>query len=201
MLSKVLPVYHTGRGECIINGGDSGFNPMSIDSKYMCTSAITAPMAFLLDPNISTTDVWTTLPPELWIEHDQVTVQWEPSDLDRFPVGVASQYALMMGVTAPPSVGDVPTNTADVMALSTVVEKLSSTSAIWPTPTRSTSTTTSSTTTTTSRTLITTTSESRTSASESQPQSTTTSDSAPLGFGGSICLLFVTVFVFMGLAA
>ncbi|KAI0405039.1 hypothetical protein F4802DRAFT_564002 [Xylaria palmicola] len=84
----------------------SGFAPMSVDSGYLCTSAITSPMAFLLDPNISTADVYTTLPPELWIEHDQMTVQWESTDLDVLPTGVASQYKMMMGVTAAPQTTD-----------------------------------------------------------------------------------------------
>ncbi|KAK7744392.1 hypothetical protein SLS62_010182 [Diatrype stigma] len=45
-------------------------------------------MAFLLDPNISTADVYTTLS-HLWIEHDQVTVQWEKTDLRVLPEDVA----------------------------------------------------------------------------------------------------------------
>lgn len=101
----------------------SGFSPPSIDDEYLCTSAITAPMAFLLDPNISTTDVYTTLPPELWIEHDQLTVQWEPSDLELFPLGAASQYELMMGITAPPSTEDAATGTTEFIAASTTAPK------------------------------------------------------------------------------
>ncbi|KAI0871726.1 hypothetical protein GGS24DRAFT_491989 [Hypoxylon argillaceum] len=124
----------------------SGFSPPSIDDEYLCTSAITAPMAFLLDPNISTTDVYTTLPPELWIEHDQLTVQWEPSDLALFPLGVASQYELMMGITAPPSTEDAATGTTEFIAASTTAPKLTpgaATSASWPASFNTTATTTS----------------------------------------------------------
>ncbi|KAI0906038.1 hypothetical protein F4823DRAFT_631951 [Ustulina deusta] len=124
----------------------SGFSPMSIDPQYMCTSTITSPMPFLLDPEISTADVYTTLAPELWIEHDQVTVQWEPSDLKLFPVGVASQYKLMMGITAQPSTDNAVSPTAEsVMATtpptSTPVPApapaLTTTSVLWPTTTTS----------------------------------------------------------------
>ncbi|KAI3324056.1 hypothetical protein HD806DRAFT_534376 [Xylariaceae sp. AK1471] len=93
----------------------SGFSPMSINPEYLCTSAITSPMAFLLDPNVSTTDIYTTLPPELWIEHDQVTVQWEKSDLELFPVDVASQYARIMGITTPPSTNSVATEITSML--------------------------------------------------------------------------------------
>ncbi|RWA06821.1 hypothetical protein EKO27_g8290 [Xylaria grammica] len=89
----------------------SGFSPMPVDPEYLCTSSITSPMAFLLDPNVSTADVYTTLAPEIWIEHDQMTVEWQPSDLSLLPVNVASQYQLMMGITAPPSTTDAATMT------------------------------------------------------------------------------------------
>ncbi|KAI1163379.1 hypothetical protein F5B18DRAFT_651713 [Nemania serpens] len=105
----------------------SGFSPLSVDDGYLCTSAITTPMAFLLDPNISTADVYTTLPPELWIEHDQVTVQWEPSDLELLPVSVASQYALVMGITAPPST-EAATETTEIVASSPTTARLTQTS-------------------------------------------------------------------------
>ncbi|KAI0515058.1 hypothetical protein F5B22DRAFT_199883 [Xylaria bambusicola] len=113
----------------------SGFSPLSDDSDYLCTSSVTTPMAFLLDPNITTADVYTTLAPE-WIMHDQVTVQWEQSDLEHFPSGVASQYKYMMdlgeqiaavtssGVTFRPALQTVtlpPTTTV-------------TTSVLWPTP-------------------------------------------------------------------
>ncbi|KAI1111327.1 hypothetical protein F5Y14DRAFT_454201 [Nemania sp. NC0429] len=117
----------------------SGFSPLSVEDEYLCTSAITTPMAFLLDPNISTADVYTTLPPELWIEHDQVTVQWEPSDLELFPVGVASQYALMMGITAPPST-ETATETTGIIASSPTMSGLTltpGTSVSWSVPTTS----------------------------------------------------------------
>jgi hypothetical protein len=92
---------------------NSGFSPLSINPEYLCTSNITSPMTFLLDPNISTTDVYTTLAPPvasaselLWVVHDQITVQWEQSDLQLFPEDVASQYACIMGITElPTSIG------------------------------------------------------------------------------------------------
>ncbi|TGJ83774.1 hypothetical protein E0Z10_g4986 [Xylaria hypoxylon] len=105
-----------------------GFTPMSIDPEYLCTSSITSPMAFLLDPDVSTADVYTTLTPGLWIEHDQVTVQWELSDLELFPANVASQYKLMMDITAPPATDDTASETTEWTASQT-----SATTAI-PTP-------------------------------------------------------------------
>ncbi|KAK5636281.1 hypothetical protein RRF57_011993 [Xylaria bambusicola] len=113
----------------------SGFSTMPDDSEYLCTSSITTPMAFLLDPDISTADTYTTMAPE-WIMHDQVTVQWEESDLESFPSGVAAQYKYMMelgdqiaavtstGMTFLPVIGTVtlpPTTTV-------------TTSVLWPTP-------------------------------------------------------------------
>lgn len=71
---------------------------MSVDPRWLCTSLVTTPMAFLLEPNISTADVYTTLS-RLSILHDQVTVQWEPSDLAAFPTAVAARYASMMGTS------------------------------------------------------------------------------------------------------
>ncbi|KAI0453809.1 hypothetical protein F5B21DRAFT_525461 [Xylaria acuta] len=125
----------------------SGFSPISIGFGYLCTSAITSPMAFLLDPDISTADVYTTLPPELWIEHDQMTVQWEPTDLELFPVVVASQYARLMGITAPPSTDNFVTETTKVPSSSARTLRVTAspiTSIIWPTPTPKTSATTAS---------------------------------------------------------
>ncbi|KAI1810856.1 hypothetical protein GGS20DRAFT_589134 [Poronia punctata] len=89
-----------------------GFSPMSLEPEFLCTSTITSPMSFLLDPNISTTDLYTTIaPPEpptppLWIEHDQITVQWERGDLDLFPEAIASQYSKIMGIADSDSTGD-----------------------------------------------------------------------------------------------
>ncbi|KAI0466571.1 hypothetical protein F4859DRAFT_497231 [Xylaria cf. heliscus] len=115
----------------------SGFSPMSVDSGYLCTSIITSPMAFLLDPNITTADIYTTLPPELRIEHDQVTVQWEPTGLALFPIVVSSQYARLMGITAPPSTDNVATETIGVLSSCAGTPKLTAapmTPIIWPTP-------------------------------------------------------------------
>ncbi|KAJ3560472.1 hypothetical protein NPX13_g9289 [Xylaria arbuscula] len=108
----------------------SGFSPMSGDAEYLCTSALTKPMAFLVDPDISTADVYTTLAPELSIVHDQITVQWEHSDLGQFPVNVASQYKFMMGVA-------VQANTAEETVPSSTHHRGhngdTSTTVIWPT--------------------------------------------------------------------
>lgn len=73
-----------------------------MDAQYLCTSTVTTPMAFLLDPNISTTDVYTTLS-SLYIEHDQLAVLWEETDLPAFPTEVAAQYASIMNVALPTS--------------------------------------------------------------------------------------------------
>ncbi|KAJ8133189.1 hypothetical protein O1611_g434 [Lasiodiplodia mahajangana] len=126
---------HSALGKLVIDDA-SGFSPLSIDDEYICTSAITTPMAFLLDPDISTADVYTTLPPELWIEHDQVTVQWQPSDLKLFPVSVASQYELMMGITPPPSTEGAAVKTTKVVVSSTTtltLTKTRTTSVLWGT--------------------------------------------------------------------
>ncbi|ORY61383.1 uncharacterized protein BCR38DRAFT_411262 [Pseudomassariella vexata] len=80
----------------------SGFSTMEIDPRFYCTSSVTTQMAFLLDPNISTTDIYTTLS-NLWIEHDQVTVEWEQADLAILPGTVATQYASIMGIGPPMS--------------------------------------------------------------------------------------------------
>ncbi|KAK8136485.1 hypothetical protein PG984_004425 [Apiospora sp. TS-2023a] len=74
----------------------SGFSTAELDPQYICTSSVTTPMAFLLDPNISTADIYTTLS-DVSIEHDQVTVQWEEKDLALFPSSVAAHYASIMG--------------------------------------------------------------------------------------------------------
>ncbi|KAF2971637.1 hypothetical protein GQX73_g2037 [Xylaria multiplex] len=118
MLSKVLS--HYSRFEESRIDDTRGFTPMSIDPEYLCTSSITTPMAFLLDPDVSTADVYTTLTPTLWIEHDQVTVQWEKGDLEFFPVEIASQYKLMMGITAPPATGDAASETTELTTSATI---------------------------------------------------------------------------------
>ncbi|KAI0592938.1 hypothetical protein F4775DRAFT_580142 [Biscogniauxia sp. FL1348] len=61
-------------------------------------------MAFLLEPNISTADIYTTLSTRsLMLEHDQMTVQWESTDLPKFPSEVAKSYASMMGIEITPT--------------------------------------------------------------------------------------------------
>ena len=109
-------------------------------------------MAFLLDPNISTADVYTTLAPDLWVVHDQVTVQWKHSDLDLFPVNVASQYKFMMDIAAQALTENTASKTKDsattISRSVTAAEESApvttnhrghhghslSTSVIWPTP-------------------------------------------------------------------
>ncbi|KAI1175637.1 hypothetical protein F4777DRAFT_319547 [Nemania sp. FL0916] len=134
---------HDGRTAWTAACCQSGFSRLWGDGDYLCTSSITAPMAFLLDPNISTADVYTTLPPELFIEHDQLTVVWEPTDLEHFPIGVASQYAVLMGITALPSATSNTASEAAVVAVSsvttpTITSISSTTKVVWAT--RSTST-------------------------------------------------------------
>lgn len=75
---------------------------MGVNPQFLCTSSVTTPMRFLLDPNISTTDIYTTLS-NIWIEHDQITVIWEKSDLSMLPSDVAVQYASIMRTDAPTS--------------------------------------------------------------------------------------------------
>ncbi|KAI0477592.1 hypothetical protein GGR56DRAFT_637960 [Xylariaceae sp. FL0804] len=65
-------------------------------------------MAFLLDPNISTTDIWTTLTADLYIEHDMLTVQWAHSDLEVLPRRIATSYASIMGVNLGSSTAIMP---------------------------------------------------------------------------------------------
>ncbi|KAI8945934.1 hypothetical protein F4801DRAFT_597191 [Xylaria longipes] len=159
----------------------SGFSPISIESYfgYLCTSAITSPMAFLIDPDISTADVYTTLPPELWIEHDQIMVRWEPTDLGLFPVDVASQYTRLMGITAPPSTDDVATRTTKVPSSSVTTPKSTTRSmmVIWPTQTP--------------KTPATTTSEPQPSTLESYSQVKPTNNSTWKDVAGSAFCLFI----------
>ncbi|KAI0390349.1 hypothetical protein F5Y17DRAFT_70406 [Xylariaceae sp. FL0594] len=124
----------------VITMDNSGFAPLSIDPEYMCTSNITSPMTFLLDPNISTTDIYTTLTPPaaptsepLWIVHDQITVQWQKSDLKLFPEEVASQYARIMGFA-----GATTTSTGEDISKDTrTIPQVSSTSASNTEPSKS----------------------------------------------------------------
>ncbi|KAH9990075.1 hypothetical protein F4779DRAFT_637978 [Xylariaceae sp. FL0662B] len=101
-MSMVTSTSKAHGGRTIWTGGccQSGFSTMDIDPHWFCTSAVTTPMAFLLDPNISTADIYTTLSSSsgLWIEHDQMTIQWEETDLRIFPMQIASHYASIMGV-------------------------------------------------------------------------------------------------------
>ncbi|KAK8037962.1 hypothetical protein PG994_014729 [Apiospora phragmitis] len=105
----------------------SGFSTAELDPQWICTSSVTTPMPFLLDPNISTADIYTTLS-NIWIEHDQVTVQWEEKDLAVFPPSVAAHYASIMGKPA------APENTGTASSASGVPVTPASTS---PSPTNS----------------------------------------------------------------
>ncbi|KAK8034580.1 hypothetical protein PG993_009575 [Apiospora rasikravindrae] len=91
----------------------SGFSTAELDPQWICTSSVTTPMPFLLDPNISTADIYTTLS-GVWIEHDQVTVQWEEKDLVVFPPSIAAHYASIMGKPAPPQNTDTSTPASGV---------------------------------------------------------------------------------------
>ncbi|CAJ2505803.1 Uu.00g131970.m01.CDS01 [Anthostomella pinea] len=104
-MSIVTSTFNVEGSKTIWTGGccQSGFSNIAVAPEWVCTSTVTTPMAFLLIPNISTADIYTTLSTNLWIEHDQLTVQWEQSDLRAFPREVATHYASMMGVQAPTS--------------------------------------------------------------------------------------------------
>lgn len=99
-----------------------------MDAQYLCTSTVTQPMAFLLDPNISTTDIYTTLS-SLYIEHDQLAVLWEETDLPAFPTEVAAQYASIMNVAVPtssiPTTDEITTTTTQSPAVSIVPQPTS----------------------------------------------------------------------------
>ncbi|KAI1772257.1 hypothetical protein F4818DRAFT_180573 [Hypoxylon cercidicola] len=71
----------------------SGF---SATGEYYCTSTVTTPMAFLLAANISSLDIYTTLS-DLSIEHDQMTVAWQETDMEVLPTDITSQYGSIMG--------------------------------------------------------------------------------------------------------
>ncbi|KAI2472953.1 hypothetical protein F4781DRAFT_294989 [Annulohypoxylon bovei var. microspora] len=73
----------------------SGFTGMA---EYYCNSMVATPMAFLLLPNISTSDIYTTLS-NMWIGHDQITIAWQETDLKVLPKAVATNYASIMGIT------------------------------------------------------------------------------------------------------
>ncbi|KXJ88632.1 hypothetical protein Micbo1qcDRAFT_178017 [Microdochium bolleyi] len=81
----------------------SGFTTPDINPDFFCTSAVTAPISLLVIPNITTTDIYTTLPDVRSIQHDQVTVFWEQSDLSLFPRQAAAEYASIMGLSWAPA--------------------------------------------------------------------------------------------------
>ncbi|OTB10770.1 hypothetical protein K445DRAFT_237991 [Daldinia sp. EC12] len=88
--------YNVDGGKTIWTGGccQSGFSAMS---QYFCTSTVTTPMAFLLLPNITTTDIYTTLS-NMWIEHGQIDVEWQETDLKNFPKDIITDYESIMGI-------------------------------------------------------------------------------------------------------
>lgn len=188
----------------------SGFSPISTGD-YLCTSAITTPMSFLIDPDVSTADVYTTLPPDqqIYIEHDQLTVQWEASDLELFPEHVASTYAAMMGITpAPPRLTSSASTTGTVttaVEMETTASSSSSdgdeetssstkTSVLWPTGT-STHTHTHTSSQTDSHPTITTTAEHRPDPSETDEPSSTSG--AGRSLSGSVPVLLALFGVFI----
>ncbi|KAI0851145.1 hypothetical protein F5Y00DRAFT_230439, partial [Daldinia vernicosa] len=96
-MSIARSVYNVNDGKTLWTGGccQSGFSDMS---GYFCTSTVTTPMAFLLLPNITTTDIYTTLS-DMWIEHEQMTVEWQETDLKNFPQEIITDYKSIMGIT------------------------------------------------------------------------------------------------------
>ncbi|KAI5918028.1 hypothetical protein F4810DRAFT_715901 [Camillea tinctor] len=100
----VTSTSHVHDTTTIWTGGccQSGFMTIDFDPRFLCTSVISTPMAFLLEPNISTADVYTTLSTSsLMLEHDQMTVEWESTDLPNFPSEVAKSYASIMKIAFP----------------------------------------------------------------------------------------------------
>ncbi|KAI1636847.1 hypothetical protein F4809DRAFT_607363 [Biscogniauxia mediterranea] len=105
-MSIVTSTSHVYGTKTVWTGGccQSGFATVDFEPRFLCTSVISTPMAFLLDPNISTADIYTTLSTSsLMLEHDQMTVQWEGTDLPNFPSEVAESYASMMGIEFTPT--------------------------------------------------------------------------------------------------
>ncbi|KAI1088102.1 hypothetical protein F5B19DRAFT_472740 [Rostrohypoxylon terebratum] len=100
----VCPYYMTlARANSNVNGSitawtggccQRGFTGMA---EYYCNSMVSTPMAFLLLPNISTADIYTTLS-NMWIGHDQITIGWQETDLKILPAEVATNYASIMGI-------------------------------------------------------------------------------------------------------
>ncbi|OTA62235.1 hypothetical protein K449DRAFT_433891 [Hypoxylon sp. EC38] len=92
---------HIDGAKTIWMGGccQSGFSDMW---GYFCTSSVTTPMGFLLLPNITTADIYTIMS-NMWVEHDQITVAWQETDLDLFPEEVAAKYASIMGIAFTPT--------------------------------------------------------------------------------------------------
>ncbi|KAI0155248.1 hypothetical protein GGR57DRAFT_501838 [Xylariaceae sp. FL1272] len=143
----VSSTHEVHKGETTWTAGccQSGFSPVSADPQYLCTSSLTTPMAFLLDPNISTADVYTTLPPDLWIEHDQLTVLWGQSDLKIFPDDVANRYASIMGIALPSiTTTDAESGTTSASMSSTAATPISAVPTETPRPSSSVATSVSS---------------------------------------------------------
>ncbi|KAI1763906.1 hypothetical protein GGR53DRAFT_466902 [Hypoxylon sp. FL1150] len=110
---------HVDGDETTWSGGccQSGFSDMT---GYFCTSTVTTPMRFVLQANVSTTDIYTTLS-DLWIEHDQMTVAWQASDLTYLPPEIRSQYREIMGLPATtPTESSVTSQSARAALTSTI---------------------------------------------------------------------------------
>ncbi|KAI1641891.1 uncharacterized protein F4817DRAFT_354539 [Daldinia loculata] len=123
--------YNVNDGRTLWTGGccQSGFSDMS---GYFCTSTVTTPMAFLLLPNITTTDIYTTLS-DMWIEHGQITVEWQETDLKDFPTEIMTNYESIMGITLATtdksSTSTVTTHSVSGRTSSTVATSTSATTA------------------------------------------------------------------------
>ncbi|KAI1211231.1 uncharacterized protein F4807DRAFT_466556 [Annulohypoxylon truncatum] len=147
----------------------SGFTGMA---EYYCNSMVSTPMAFLLLPNISTADIYTTLS-NMWIGHDQITIGWQETDLKLLPKEVATNYASIMGIPLATTTRESESSVTTHTTYSTS-EKTSSTIVTTSTSTTPTATVVVIPVTDTKTGLVTGTTE--TSVTTSKPTLTTTSD-------------------------
>ncbi|KAI0113418.1 hypothetical protein F4814DRAFT_460532 [Daldinia grandis] len=131
-MSIARSVHNIKDGKTIWTGGccQSGFSDMS---GYFCTSTVTTPMAFLLLPNVTTADIYTTLS-DMWIEHGQITVEWQETDLKDLPEEIITNYESIMGITLVAttdgsSTSTITTHSVDRRTSSTVAMSTSATTA------------------------------------------------------------------------
>ncbi|KAI0887794.1 uncharacterized protein GGS22DRAFT_89202 [Annulohypoxylon maeteangense] len=149
----------------------SGFTGMP---EYFCNSMVSTPMAFLLQPNISTADIYTTLS-NMWIGHDQITIAWQETDLELLPKEVATKYASIMGIALTTTTRESDSGSF-VLTHTTYSASEKTSSTIVTTTTSTTPTTTISVTPITDTTSGSITGTAVTSASTSRHASSTTSD-------------------------